>query len=504
MDVWAGLGYGLQIFFHNPVMFILLFAGSFVGTLVGALPGLGAVSGVALLLPFAYTMRTPQMGLIFLCSIYLGNMFGGRITAILINVPGDAPAVVTTFDGYPMMKQGRGGLALGISAISSFVGGFISFVLLAGFAPPLARFALNFGAAEYFMVMLFGFAAVIGLEENNYIKGLVMLCFGILISNIGIDLVSGIQRYTFSIEMYDGIPFVIVCLGVFGITEVLKTAEKVQKYTRLNNVRISIRHCWPSWKDFKSCIGCILRGSFIGTSVGFLPGAGGTIATFIEYTVEKGVSKKPEEFGKGKIQGVAGPEASNNGSVGGAMIPMFALGIPGSSTAAIILGAMVMFGIQPGPRIFETSADIVWTMIAGLFMANVILLLVNILLIPIFVKIIDVGQSYLKPIICAIIIVGVFAVTYSNFFIFVCIVFGILGFFISKLSYPIAPLMLALVLWPNTEEYFRQALMVSRGDYGIFLGSPISVILFVLSLFSLLYPMIKRYVKRKRNIQKQD
>ncbi|MGI6085966.1 MAG: tripartite tricarboxylate transporter permease [Acetivibrionales bacterium] len=499
MGIWEGLAYGLNVIIDDPLILVLLFLGSMAGTIVGALPGLGAVSGCALLLPIAYTLGSPEKGLLLLSTIYLGNMFGGRITAILINVPGDAPAVVTAIEGYPMYKQGRGGLAMGITAISSFIGGFVSFILLAGFAPPLARLALNFGPAELLMVIVFGFAAIIGIEEEQPLRSLIMLCFGVLITNIGIDLVSGVARYTFTFELFDGIPFALIAIGVFGLSEMFKTAEEIHSYAKIEGTKdFSVRKMWPTWKEFKSCIGAITRGTFLGSYIGFLPGAGGTVATFLEYSLEKGISKHPEEFGKGNLQAIAGCEAADNSSIGGAMIPLFALGIPGSSSAAIIMGAMIMFGIKPGPRVFITSGNIVWTVIVGLFVSNIMLLLANIFLIPLFIKLIDVGQKYLKQIVCTIIMVGAYAITYSNFFLIVCLFFGIFGYFMSKLKYPVAPFMLTLVLFQSCEEAFRQALLISRGNYSIFWQSGISKVLIIMSLAALIVPPIRRRLKRKK------
>lgn len=503
MSVWEGLGLGLRCM-SDPMVPIMLLLGSLIGTLVGALPGLGPTSGCALLLPVAYRMATAEQGMALLVSIYLGCMFGGRITSILINVPGDAPAVVTTFDGYPMMKQGRGGVALGISALSSFVSGFISFILLAGFAPSLARVALRFGPAEYFSVMLFGFAAVVGLAEKQYLRSLITLSLGILISTVGADLLTGTRRFVFVFEMYEGINFSVIALGLFGLAEVLVTAEKIPEYIKLKEAgkTLSLRSMLPTQQDLKSCTLPVMRGTAIGTAIGFLPGAGGTIATFISYSTEKTLSKEPGMFGRGKIEGVAAPEAANNASVGGAMIPMLSLGVPGSATTAILMGAMIMFGLKPGPRVFETSPTVAWTMIVSLFIANFMLLAANTLLIPLFIKLIDVGQHYLKPIICATVMVGVFAITYGTFSLFLCVGFGMLGYFFKKLKYPSGPFLLALVLFENMEESFRQAVLISRGSYMTFFTRPLSLAFMLLSMLSLLYPLIKSKLAQYRAVRR--
>ncbi|MCL2318630.1 MAG: tripartite tricarboxylate transporter permease, partial [Treponema sp.] len=371
----------------DPVVLLMLALGSLIGTLVGALPGLGATSGCALLLPVAFSMKTPQQGLSILTAIYLGCMFGGRITSILINVPGEPQAVVTTFEGYPMMKQGRGGVALGITAISSFFGGFVSFVLLALVAMPLARVALKFGPPEYFTVMLFGFAAVVGLAEKQYLRSLMTMALGMLISMIGMDFLSGVKRYVYTMGMFEGIDFSVIVLGLFGIAEMMAEAENLPSATSLKEAKssLSLKKLIPSWAEIKESTPSIIRGTLIGIGIGVLPAVGATVATFISYSTEKSVAKDPSKFGKGYIVGVAGPEASSNASVGGSIVPTLALGIPGSATTAIILGAMAMFGLQTGPRVFETSALVVWTLIVGLFVANIMLLLCNTLMIPFFV-----------------------------------------------------------------------------------------------------------------------
>ena len=498
MSVLDGLALGISGL-GDPVVVLMLVIGSLLGTLVGALPGLGPVTGCALLLPVAFSMPTPEQGLSLLCAIYLGTMFGGRITSILINVPGDAAAVVTTFDGYPMMKQGRGGVALGISAISSFFGGMISFILLAAVAQPLARVALNFGPPEYTAVLLFGFAAVVGLAEKQYLRALITMLLGMLISMVGTDFMTAEQRFVYTIEMYEGIEFAIIALGLFGVAEILVASEERPNAVVLNEAKKTL-NLWslvPGWAEIKACIPCIIRGTGIGTAIGFLPGAGGTIATFVAYSVETSIDKDPSRFGKGAIQGVAAPEAANNASVGGAIIPMLALGIPGSATTAILLGAMMMFGLQAGPRVFEASAHVVWTMIVGLFAANIMLLLCNTLLIPFFVKLIDVGQKHLKPMICAATMIGVFAISYGTEKMYFCVAFGVLGYLFKKLKYPPGPFLLSLILFPKLEVTFRQALSLSKGDYTIFLRGPLVVTFLALSVLALVYPLVKEKLSAK-------
>ncbi|MBT2689251.1 tripartite tricarboxylate transporter permease [Bacillus sp. ISL-47] len=494
MDLLSNIAMGIDLVFNIQILLLVLL-GSVIGTLVGALPGLGPSAGVALLLPVTLNLP-PSAALVFLCSIYLGTMYGGRITSILINTPGDAPAIVTAWDGYPMMKKGQGGIAMGISAISSFIGGLISLIILAVAAPFVAQWALSFSAPEYFAMMIFGFATIASLSDKNYLKSIMMVLMGFMVAMIGMDFISGFGRYTFTDHLLEGVDFVAVIIGLYGIGEVLYNVETSFKLN-LKKESVELKNLFPKWKDIKGTTGSILRGTGLGAFIGMLPGAGGTMATFLSYSLEKNISKEPEEFGKGKIQGVAAPEAANNASVGGALIPMLALGIPGGGATAVLIGALIIFGLQPGPRIFDTSSDVVWTIIIGLFVANILLLLANIFLIPLFVKLIYFGQWYLGPIITFICVVGAFSLTYNNFNVWVALVFGILGYFFKKLEYPTAPFILSLVLAPLAEDSFRQSLILSRGELSIFFTRPISLTLMVLAILFLVYPIIKKTLLNK-------
>lgn len=501
MTMWEGLAMGFSNL-GDPIVVLMLLLGSLLGTVIGALPGLGSLTGCALLLPIAFSMPTPQQGLTLLCAIYLGVMFGGRITAILINVPGDAIAICTSLDGYPLMKQGRGGVALGISALSSFFGGAVSFILLAAFSPPLAKLALKFGPPEYTAIMLFGLAAVVGLGEKQVLRSFISLFLGMLIATIGTDNISATRRYVWSIQVFDGIELLVIALGMFGLAELMFQAETIPSKVDLNKQNLSVRQMFPTWAEIKQCFPGIIRGTFIGTFVGFLPGSGATIATFVTYSTEVSISKHPEEFGKGCIEGVAAPEAANNSCVGGSMIPMFSLGIPGSPTAALLLGAMTMYGLQTGPRVFERSGDIVWTMIVGLMVANVVLLLMNTLMIPLFVKLVDVGQLHLKPIICVAVMVGAFSVTFSVPKMFYVVVFGLLGYVFKRLKYPAGPFLLGLVLERTFETSFRQSMVISNNSFSIFFSSTLSVLFIVLSVFAVIYPIAKGAIKDKKEKKK--
>lgn len=489
MDIINGILLGLDLVFDIEVMFLLLI-GSLIGTLVGALPGLGPSAGIALLLPLTFNFPATH-ALAFLVSIYLGTMYGGRITSILINVPGDAPSIVTAWDGYPLMKQGKGGLAMGMSAIASFIGGLVSIIILIFFAPIVAKWALKFAPPEYFAMMVFGFATVASLSGKQYLKSIMMVLLGIMVGMVGMDFVSGFSRFTFSKELLEGVDFVAVIIGLYGLGEVF---YNVETHFRLNLDKKStkLQNLFPKWQDIKQCFGSIIRGTGIGTFIGMLPGAGGTIATFLSYSTEKNISKESEQFGKGKLEGVAGPEAANNASVGGALIPMLSLGIPGGGATAVLIGALIIFGLQPGPRIFETSPDIVWIIIVGLFFANIFLLAMNIFLIPLFVNLIYWGQWYLGSLIVFISIIGAFSLAYGTFDIWVAFVFGIIGYFMKKLDYPTGPFILALVLAPLMEDSFRQSLIMSRGDYAIFFTRPISITLLILAVLFLVYPIMKK------------
>ncbi|GEL78561.1 tripartite tricarboxylate transporter permease [Tenuibacillus multivorans] len=495
MDLFSNIGLGLDLVLNWQVL-LLIFGGSIIGTLAGTLPGIGPSAGIALLLPVALGLPAGP-ALVFLSSIYLGTMYGGRITSILINVPGDSPAIVTAWDGYPMMKKGQGGIAMGISAISSFIGGLIALIVLAVAAPLVSQWALSFSSPEYFTMMLFGFATIASLSDKNYIKSIIMVLFGLLVGMVGMDFISGFGRYDFVPELYDGFDFVAIIIGLYGIGEVLFNVETSFKLN-IKKENVKLNSIFPKWKDIKKVTASTLRGTGIGSFIGMLPGAGGTMATFLSYSTEKSVSKEPEKFGKGKMEGLAGPEAANNASVGGALMPMLALGIPGGGGTAVLLGALIVFGLQPGPRIFETSADVVWIIIVGLFVANILLLFANVFLIPFFVKIMYYGQNYLGPIIAFICLVGAFSLSYLVFDVWVAIAFGILGYILKKLDYPTAPFILAIILGPMAEDSFRQSMIMSRGDYSIFFTRPLALTFFILAILFLVYPVIKRKFKSNK------
>lgn len=476
---------------------LLIFVAGLIGTIVGALPGLGPSAGIALMLPITFGM--PHIsGLCLLTGVYMGTMYGGRITSILINTPGDAPAIITAMDGYPLMQQGKGGLALGISAVSSFVGGLFGLAVLIFFAPIVASYAIFLGAPEYFLLMAVGLSTIILLAGDNILKALIVTCFGILIGTIGADYVSGQMRFIYTIELIEGIDFVAIIIGLYGLGEVFYNLEK-RVVMNLGKPSFNLREYIPPRSALKESAAPTLRGSILGTIIGIVPGAGATVATFLDYTMEKRLSKTPEKFGKGAIAGLAGPEATNNASVPGSLIPLLTLGIPGSGGTAIMLGALIMFGLQPGPLLMVNSGEIVWATIAGLVLANLFLLLSNILMIPLFVNLLRAIQGNLASVVIALCIVGAFSLSYSSFNIWIALIFGVVGYLMKKNSYPTGPFILAIVLGPLAENYFRRSVMMGQGDMGIFLERPISLSLIVIMVLILIGTVFaKRLMNARR------
>lgn len=482
----------------TPENLLLIFVAGLIGTVVGALPGLGPSAGIALMMPLTFGMD-PVSGLSLLTGVYLGTMYGGRLTSILINTPGDAPAIITALDGYPMMQQGRGGLALGISAIASFVGGCFGLVILIAFAPIIAEYAIFLGPPEYFLLMLLGLSMIIVLAGEDPLKALIATLFGVLLSTVGSDYVSGEVRYAIVPELIDGMDFVAVIIGLFGLGEVLVNVEE-RVVLSMGRPKFRLSEFIPSRATLSEAGAPILRGSILGTAIGVLPGAGATIATFMTYIAEKKVSKKPEEFGHGSVAGLAAPEAANNAAVPGSLIPLLTLGIPGSGGTAIMLGALIMFGLNPGPLLMIQSADIVWGAIAGLILANFFLLGSNILLIPLFINALRLIQRHLSAIVVAFCLVGAYAINYSTFEIWIALIFGIIGYLMKKANYPAGPFILALVLSPLAENYLRQSIRLSQGTWEIFIAKPLTasftVVVAVVIIIGVLKPLLRAVIKR--------
>ena len=501
LEALHGLSSGMVDVFTTYNMLVIL-AGSLFGTIVGALPGLGPSAGIALMLPLSFGMPVSS-ALCLISGVYMGTMYGGRITSILINTPGDAPAIITALEGYPLTKNGRAGIALGISAFSSFIGGFFGLAVLVFFSPIVTRLAINFGAPEYFMLMIMGLSTIVLLAGDSVLKSIMAALFGIVVGCFGSDYVSGTVRFAFTPELIEGVDFVAMIMGLYGIGEVLINVEGAVRI-KLGKPTFKLNDFIPSRREMKEIANPTLRGSIIGTLVGILPGAGGTIATFLAYATEKKLSKKPEEFGHGAIAGLASPEAANNSSVPGALIPLITLGIPGSGGTAIMLGALIMYGLQPGPLLMIQSGEVVWTMIAGLIIGNFMLLASNVLLIPIFVNIIRVVQRYLSAIVAILCVVGAYSLSYGEFDIYVMLLFGVIGYIMKKLNYPTAPLILSVVLAPLTENYFRQAMMLSQGHYSIFVTRPVSLGILLVLLGVVVLSMFSKKLGNKLKKQQKS
>jgi putative tricarboxylic transport membrane protein len=461
-----------------------------VGILIGALPGIGPPSGVAMLLPLTFGMD-PTSGIIMLAALYAGTMYGGTITAVLINTPGESASVVTCLDGYQMALKGEAGKALGIAAIGSFIAGTVGVVLLMLVSPALAKWSLSFGPPETFALMLLGLTTVTLLAGEDALKGYISMMVGLMLAMVGYDIISGDARYGLGVpEMMDGIDFLPVAIGLFGLGEVLVGAEESSKAQMVKG-KLGIRDVLPRWVDIVRTRWSIFRGTVMGFAVGVLPGAGPTVASFLAYTVEKKVSKRPEEFGKGAIEGVAAPESANNAAATAAMVPMLTLGIPGSATTAIMLGGLMMWGLRPGPMLFEKNPQFVWGLIASQYIANVLLLIMSTLAIPLFVRALRIPYSILMPLIIVFCVTGAYSLKNSLFDVGAMLVFGAVGYLMKKLGYSPAALVLALVLGPLAERALRQSLIISDAGLGILFMRPISAVLTAAALLAVAVPVAR-------------
>lgn len=486
MDFLSNLALGFSTAL-TPFNLLMATCGVVIGILIGALPGIGPPSGVALLLPLTFGMA-PTSGIIMLAALYAGTMYGGTITSVLINTPGESASVVTCLDGYQMALQGRAGPALGIAAIGSFIAGTCGVVLLMLVSPLLARWSLAFGPPETFALMLVGLTTVTLLTGDNPVKGYISMVFGLMVAMVGFDIISGDARYALGIpEMMDGIDFLPVAIGLFGLGEVLVGAEQAMGKP-IAHGKYGLRDVMPSRQDWLRSRWAILRGTVLGFLVGVLPGAGPTIATFMSYSLEKKVSRHPEEFGHGAIEGVAGPESANNAAATGAMVPMLTLGIPGSATTAIMLGGLMMWGLRPGPLLFEKHPEFVWGLIASQYIANVMLLVLSTAFIPLFVRALRVPYGVLMPLIIIFCVTGAYSLKNNLWDVGQMLVFGLLGYLMKKLGYSPAALTLALVLGPLAERALRQSLIISDSGLGIFFMRPISAVLTVAALAAVLVP----------------
>jgi putative tricarboxylic transport membrane protein len=463
----------------------------FLGTVVGIMPGLGPPATIAMLLPLTFQMA-PASAMIMLSGIYYGAKYGGSTTSILLNVPGESASVVTCLDGYQMARKGRAGAALGIAAIASFIAGTVGVLGLMLVAPPLAKFALSFSSPEYFALMVLGLAMVVLLAGRSMLKALLAMLVGLWIATMGTDLFSSTSRFTFgNMEMLDGIDFVVVAIGIFALGEVFCNME-TREAAQVLPVPKGLRNLLPTMQDMKDCRFAFINGSVVGFITGVLPGAGSTIASFISYGIEKAVSKRRELFGTGIIEGVAAPEGANNSETGGALVPLLTLGIPGSGTTAILLAALVLWGFKPGPLLIQEHPDLFWGLVASMYIGNVMLLVLNLPLVPVFAQLLRLPVHILYPLIFGISIVGVYTVSGSLFDLSMLMAFGLLGYLMRKLDYPAAPMVLGLVLGDAMERALRQSLMMSQGDLTILVGRPISAVMLGLALLVLLVPVFGR------------
>jgi putative tricarboxylic transport membrane protein len=474
-------GFGIAL---TPANLLFAFAGALLGTLVGALPGIGSTSGVALLLPLTFGMN-PTSAIILLCGIYYGSMYGGTITSVLINTPGESATVVTTLDGYQMARQGRAGAALGIATGGSFIAGTAGTAALMIVAPSLARAALAFGPPEYFALTVLGLCLLTGLTSGSPLKAAISAILGLLVATVGLDVMTGMPRFTFGLpDLFSGLDFLPISIALFGFTEILVGGDG----TPPPETRLSIRDAFPSARDWLQARWAIVRGTILGFFIGTLPGAGATLASFLAYAAEKRIARDPERFGRGAVEGVAAPESANNAAAAGALVPLLTLGLPGGTTTAVLAGALVMWGLRPGPTLFQDNPDFAWGLIASMYVGNVMLVLLNVLMIPVFVRALRVPYAVLAPAILVLCLVGAYAANNRMWDVGVMLAFGGVGVGMRVLGYSPAAFITALVLGPLAENALRQSMQIAEGNAMIFLTRPISAALLVVAAAALAAP----------------
>jgi putative tricarboxylic transport membrane protein len=483
----------------QPLNLTMLVVGCTVGLFIGAMPGLGSVNGVAILLPITFLVP-PTAAIIFLAAIYYGAMYGGAISSITLGIPGASTAVATVFDGRPLAMAGKADRALVTAAAASFVGGTISIVLFTLFAPPLAAFALRFGPPEEFALMVLAFATFIGLGGDDIPKTIFSILIGLVLASVGLDIISGKPRLIFFDlpGFYHGINFLVLAIGIYGIGEILWTLEQTEGEVLVQRVKTSLRVIFHNLRLFKDSLGTAVMGSLIGYFVGMLPAAGATPASLMSYGLAKTFSNDPESFGKGNPAGVAAPESANNAASTGAMLPMITLGIPGSPTTAILLGGMIIWGLRPGPLLFQEHPEFVWGLIGSLYVANFVTLVINLAFIPLFVRVLTLRFTILAPIIFVLCIVGGYAPEQTMHDVWLMLIFGVAGYLLRKLNYPVAPAVLAIVLGPLAERSLRQSLLGSQGDFTLFFTRPISATCIAIAIALMLYPLWLSWRRRHR------
>ncbi len=501
MELIHYLYIGFSVAFE-PMNLFYCFLGVLIGTLVGVLPGLGPVAAMSLLLPATFH-TTPVASIIMLAGIYYGAMYGGSTTSILVNIPGEAASVMTCLDGYQMARQGRAGPALGISAFGSFIAGTIGVVGMMLISPPLVDFALKFGPPEYFSLMVLGLMILTFLTSASMIRALMMAAFGLVVGTIGLDNISGMARFNFNIpELLDGVGLVPLVMGLFGISEVLLNIElKIKREI----FTAKVTGIWPTFNDWAKSIWSILRGTVIGFFLGILPGGGAIISSFVSYAIEKRVSKHPEEFGKGAIEGVAAPEAANNAASQGAFIPLLTLGIPSNVVMAMLLGALIIHGVTPGPLLLAQHPQLFWGVVASMYVGNAMLLALNLPLIGMWVKLLKVPYSILFPLIILFCLVGSYSVNNSTTDVAIMLAFGVIGYLMRKISLEAAPMVLAFVLGPMLETALRQSLIKSEGSFSIFFTRPISATCLIIAIALMIIPLLPWFRRRPGVvIEKED
>ncbi len=494
MELFEHLFFGFSVAVTLPNLFYCLIGVS-VGTLIGVLPGIGPLATIAMLLPITYNVSAVS-ALIMLAGIYYGAQYGGSTTAILVNLPGETSAIVTCIDGYQMARQGRAGPALAIAAIGSFIAGTFGTFMIALAGPPLAEVALKFGAPEYFSLMLMGLIAAAVLAQGDMVKSLAMVAVGLLLGIVGLDVNTGVPRFTFGItELSDGIGFIVVAVGVFAVSEIVSNLGAPEEKRAVFDTRVT--HLYPTRDDLKRSIGPIVRGTGIGSFFGVLPGTGPAIASFASYMVEKKIAADPSRFGKGAIEGVAGPESANNADAQCKFIPMLTLGLPASGVMALMLGAMTIQGIQPGPEVMVQRPELFWGLVASMWIGNLMLVVLNLPMIGIWVKLLKLPYRLLFPAIMAFSAIGVYSVNSSAVEIYLTAGFGVLGFVLMRLGFPPAPMLLGFVLGPMMEEHLRRAMLMSKGDPSVFVTHPISLVFLIASAL-ILVVMVLPAVRQRR------
>lgn len=499
MELLNNLGMGFETAFTLTNLFYCLI-GVFLGTAIGVLPGLGPTATIAMLLPVTFNLP-PVASLIMLAGIYYGSQYGGSTTAILVNLPGEAASVVTSLDGYQMARNGQAGKALAAAAIGSFFAGTVATVLIALFAPPLAEVALKFGPSEYFSLMVLGLVVAVVLAHGSLLHAIGMVILGLLFGLIGTDVNSGMARFTFDTpQLADGVSFVVIAMGMFGLGEIISNIE--HESTRSVMVK-KIEGLMPTKEDLKRIAGPILRGTLLGSALGILPGSGNILGAFASYSIEKKISKNKDQFGKGAIEGVAAPESANNAGAQTSFIPMLTLGIPSNPVMALMIGAMILQGVQPGPSVITEQPQLFWGVIASMWIGNLFLIILNLPMIGIWVRMILVPYPLLFPAILAFCCIGVFSLNNSDFDVYLIAISGVLGYVFSKLKCEPAPLLLGFILGPLMEEYLRRALVLSRGDASVFFTRPISATMLALSVVALVV-VLAPAIRKQRDIALQE